>query len=256
MAKSGLLLLVVAVMAVCVLMSGCIGTNPAVPTQTPTPTETPSTVPVTTITVEKYGIEIPANEMIRFSVPSNPTTGYGWYVNNASGLVINQTYEAAPGGAEVSGSGGYEIFTITAEKAGTYAFVANYQRPWENAIPVATLNQTLVFTEPVNKTSNQPILSVAFAGKVNPAPGEQVKIVTNGNPTTGYGWVAANTTTLEILNETYVPTPVADDIVGAGGVYEWLVTADQAGTYTFCANYQRPWENDPIGTFWFDITFR
>lgn len=60
------------------------------------------------------------------------------------------------------------------------------------------------------------MLTVSFEGMVSPVPGELVKIVTEGNPTTGYGWVAANTTTLKIVNETYVPTPIADDIIGAG----------------------------------------
>ncbi|MCZ0863546.1 protease inhibitor I42 family protein [Methanocorpusculum vombati] len=274
MARLGIAVFVLIAVAVCIFSAGCIGTDtPATPTPTATPaatvvpTQEPTKLPdnmtpVTTITVEKYGVAVPAGNMIRYLVPSNPTTGYQWFADNVTGLVINQTYEAAPETAGLAGAGGNEIFTITADKAGTYQFVANYQRAWEDKIPEATLNQTLVFSNGTKTETTDPLLSVTFEGIVSPAAGETVKITTEGNPTTGYQWTAVpglsatKSDNLVILNATYVPTPVADGIVGSGGTYEWLVTAEKPGTYEFRAQYKRSWEDEPAGEFFFTITFR
>ncbi|MDR0980563.1 MAG: protease inhibitor I42 family protein [Methanocalculaceae archaeon] len=218
--------------------------------------------PVTTITVQKYGLTIPAGNMMRFTVPSNPTTGYQWFTDNVTGLVINQTYEATPTIDDIVGFGGNEIFTITAEKAGTYPFVANYQRAWEDKIPEATLIQGLVFSNGTKTEATDPLLSVSFDGTVSPTAGEVVKITTEGNPTTGYEWTAipglssTRSDNLVILNSTYVPTLVDSGIVGSGGTYEWLVTAEKPGTYEFHAQYKRSWEDEPAGEFFFNITFR
>lgn len=58
---------------------------------------------------------------------------------------------------------------ITADKASTYQFVANYQRAWEDKIPEATLNQTLVFSNKTKTETTDPLLSVTFAGKCQPS---------------------------------------------------------------------------------------
>lgn len=272
MARFGIAVFVLIAVAVCIFGAGCIGTDtPTTPTATPTatvvPTQEPTKLPenmtpVTTITVEKYGVAIPTGNMIRYIVPSNPTTGYLWFADNDTGLVINQTYEAAPGTAGIAGSGGNDIFMITADKAGTYQFVANYQRAWEDKIPEATLNQTLVFSNETKTETTDPLLSVTFEGIVSPAAGEIVKITTKGNPTTGYEWTAvpglsaSENDNLVLLSTAYVPTPVADGIVGSGGAYEWFVTAEKPGTYEFRAQYKRSWEDEPAGAFFFNITFR
>ena len=274
MARLGIAVFVLIAVAVCISSAGCIGTDtPATPTPTATPTATvvptqeptklpENMTPVTTITVEKYGVAIPAGNMIRYIVPSNPTTGYQWFADNDTGLVINQTYEASPTAGTITGSGGNDIFMITADKAGTYQFVANYQRAWEDKIPEATLNQTLVFSNETKTETTDPLLSVTFAGSVSPAAGEIVKITTEGNPTTGYQWTAVpglsavKSDNLVILNATYVPTPVAEGIVGSGGTYEWLVTAEKPGTYEFHAQYKRSWDDELAGELFFTITFR
>ncbi|MDV0444393.1 protease inhibitor I42 family protein [Methanorbis rubei] len=254
MRQSGIVLLVLVVVAACVLAAGCIGTDNS--TVTPTPTPTPSVEPVTVITVDKFGTAIPANDMIRFILPSNPTTGYQWITKNVSGLVINQTYEATPVAEGIVGSGGVEIFTITADKAGTYEFTAEYKRSWENETPAATFIQYLVYVDATDTPADIPMLSVVFVGDVNPKAGEVVKVITEGNPTTGYEWTITNDTQLKVLNSTFATSAIpGSTMVGVGGFYEWLVTADKAGTYEFAAEYKRSWEDEPVGKFFFDITF-
>ncbi len=270
MARFGIAVFILIAVVVCIFSAGCIGTDtPATPTPTPpvtiVPTQEPTPgnmTPVTTITVQKYGVAVPAGNTMQFTVPSNPTTGYQWLADNVTGLVINQTYQATPVADNIAGSGGNEIFTITAEKAGTYLFIANYQRPWENKIAEATLYQTLIFSNGTKTETADPLLSVTFDGIVSPAAGEVVQITTAGNPTTGYEWTAVpglsatKSDNIVILNSTYVPTPVAGPIVGSGGTYEWLVTAEKPGTYEFRAQYKRSWEDEPVGEFYFNITFR
>ena len=266
MRKSGIVLLVLVVVAACVLAAGCIGTNnsTATPTQTPVPTgngtvaptPAPTEEPVKTVTVQKFGMAIPANDMIRFGLPANPTTGYQWAAANVTGLVINQTYDATPVAEGIVGSGGHDIFTITAENAGTYTFTAGDQRSWENETPLETFTQQLVFANVTDRPADEPMLSVTFDGTVNPKTGEVVKIVTEGNPTTGYQWIVSNDTTVKVLNSTFVASAAdSGPIVGVGGNYEWLVTADKAGTYVFGAEYKRSWEEEPVGAFFFKITF-
>ncbi|MDU9376505.1 hypothetical protein McpSp1_11260 [Methanocorpusculaceae archaeon Sp1] len=254
MRKFGILFVMLVVVAACVLAAGCIGTDSG--SATPTPTPTPTSEQVTTVMVDKFGTVIPANDKIQFILPSNPTTGYGWIAADVSGLVINQTYEATPVEEGIAGSGGNDIFTITADKAGTYQFVAEYKRSWENETPLETFTQDLIFVDPTTTPSDVPLLSVAFTGKVNPAASEVVKVVTEGNPTTGYEWTITNDTQLKVLNSTFVSSAIpGSTMVGVGGFYEWYVTAEKAGTYEFAAEYKRSWEDEPIGKFFFDITF-
>lgn len=249
----------------CVLIAGCTGTptgpvSPA-PTPTPVPTAMPNaTEPVTTVAVEKFGDGLPANEFVQITLPGNPTTGYDWLVESVPGLTVNTTYVQTPGSENLTGAGGTYVYLISAEKAGIYQFSAAYARPWENTTPpLWTMNQTLTFGDPVSTPATEPSLSLTFAGDVNPSVGQVVKITTSGNPTTGYVWNVTNVTTVKVLNESYVqdtmPEGALPPIAGMGGTYEWLVTADAAGTYQFGAAYARPWEGAPVSIFWFDLTF-
>ncbi len=246
----------------CILIAGCTGTptEPVSPTPTPAPTSTPAvTEPVTTVSVEKFGLGIPANDFIQITLPGNPTTGYEWVVESVPGLIVNTTYVQTPGTENMTGAGGNYVYLISAEKAGTYTFTAAYVRPWENVTPLWTMTQKLTFGDLTAEPSTEPSLSLTFAGTVNPAAGELVKVTTAGNPTTGYVWNVTNVTTVKVVNESYVqdtmPEGALPPIVGMGGTYEWLVTADAPGTYQFGAAYARSWEDAPVSTFWFDLTF-
>lgn len=125
MTKLGISVFLLIAGAVCIFSAGCIGTDTsATPTPTATPTATvvptqgptklpENMTPVTTITVEKYGVAIPAGNMIRYIVPSNPTTGYQWTavpglsaVKSDNLVILNATYVPTPVAEGIVGSGG------------------------------------------------------------------------------------------------------------------------------------------------------
>ncbi|HJJ50004.1 MAG TPA: protease inhibitor I42 family protein [Methanocorpusculum sp.] len=229
----------------CLCAAGCI--TPDVPVSIADP--------VLTVTVEKDGMAIPTGASMQFVLPANPTTGYGWMVLKSEGLIIAEEYVATPVPEGWTGGGGYQYYTVTAEKAGTYPFTAEYKRAWEtDAKPIYTFTQTLVFSKAENdERDGDVMLSLLFAGIINPKAGDVVKICTDGNPTTGYYWKAEPDGGLTVLKDDYITIPDTG-LVGAGGTYEWYITAKKAGTYQFGAKCQRPGQ-DPTGLFYFDLTF-
>ncbi len=233
------------VFIICIFAAGCI--SPEVPVNTDNP--------VLTVTVEKAGIMIPANASMTYILPANPTTGYTWNVMESSGLNVTDEYKATPVPEGWTGGGGYQYYTLTSDKAGTYTFKAAYARSWEtDTEPIYTMTQELVFSEAENDDdAGSVMLSVLFDGTVNPKAGEVVKICTEGNPTTGYYWTAAPETGLTVLKDDYV-TEGTSGMAGAGGTYVWYVTAEKAGTYSFKATCQRSGQ-DPSNMFFFDLTF-
>jgi inhibitor of cysteine peptidase len=62
------------------------------------------------------------------------------------------------------------------------------------------------------------------------------------NGTTGYLWNLTVTPGLKITNDTFVPAETAKNVVGAGGVRVWEITAVQTGEQKIQGVYKRPWE--------------
>jgi inhibitor of cysteine peptidase len=62
------------------------------------------------------------------------------------------------------------------------------------------------------------------------------------NPTTGYEWEITTTDGLVVMSDTYEPSDTSGQKVGAGGIHEWELHAQEPGTYTFDAIYKRNWE--------------
>jgi predicted secreted protein len=87
------------------------------------------------------------------------------------------------------------------------------------------------------------------------AVGDTIKVVLEGNPTTGYGWTAALTPAdsgiiQQVGEPTYVPDSVPSGIVGAGGTYTFTFKALAVGQVSLKLAYARPWESvPPLQTF-------
>ena len=66
------------------------------------------------------------------SLPSNPTTGYSWKVEQSNDL-FEITSEFAEGEGGALGAGGTDIFTLTPQASGETAVMFMYGRSWEEA---------------------------------------------------------------------------------------------------------------------------
>lgn len=64
------------------------------------------------------------------SLPSNPTTGYSWKVEQSNDL-FEITSEFAEGEGGALGAGGTDTFTLTPQASGETAVMFMYGRSWE-----------------------------------------------------------------------------------------------------------------------------
>ncbi len=85
--------------------------------------------------------------------------------------------------------------------------------------------------------------------------GNTLTISAAGNPTTGYVWNVTEAEGLTIIDETYTQDAAEPGMTGVGGTYEWQVTAEEPGTYTFTAEYKRPWEDEVADTMTLTLIF-
>ena len=231
-----ILLLSVAV----ILTAGCISDGPEEPY---IPGEDEEIIAWYTVTVEKVASNIYPGDKLVIAIPSS---GYTWEVTESSGLDYEEDFEYTE-------NGGHSYFTISADKPGEYTFSADLlhlQMIGEHK-KYAELNMPIAVSEGTG--SGETILTLTFDNALNPSPGEPVKIVTAGNPTTGYVWTMKDTPGLTVLREEYV----ADDsgLLGAGGNYEWYVTAEKAGTYTVRAECTKAGSSQIENLFFFDLIF-
>ncbi|MDV0440953.1 protease inhibitor I42 family protein [Methanorbis furvi] len=237
-----------------VLAVGIVGTAIAA-SHEPQDNNTTGITPELIVSVEKTAT-VSAGEQVKFIVPGNPTTGYRWIVTDADGLNVTEEFIQATQEEGMVGVGGWQVFVLTAENAGTYTFTAEYKRSWEtDAEPVYTFTQTVVVTESSGEAAEEPVYVISFDGMMNPQVNEVVKIIVPGNPTTGYVWNAAAADGLKILKSEYLPDEHEEGMTGVGGTYVWYVTAENAGTYTFGAEYKRSWETTAAEQFTVNLTF-
>ncbi|WP_166627375.1 protease inhibitor I42 family protein [Methanimicrococcus blatticola] len=233
--------------------SGCLGSDDSANNTTNNSTNNSTDTSVTVITVEKEGLAIGANEKIQISLPTASRLGYRWVAENVSGLNITSELKNNPATAE-NGSAD-TIFTITADKEGSYIFKADCKHVSSDT-PTYTITQQLDYAAPIDSISETPNLILTYEGIPTPKTGGVVEIRTRGNPTTGYTWIApmSENGMLRLLDSTYVEDEHEEGMTGVGGTYIWYVTSDIAGTYMFDAIEFRGTE-EPVSKFYFNITF-
>jgi len=91
--------------------------------------------------------------------------------------------------------------------------------------------------------------------------GDQLMVVLQGNPTTGYEWSNALLYEYAVLRELaepeYRPTSMDTGMVGAGGLYLFRFEAVDIGPQAFQFVYRRSWETtDSDREFVFDVVVR
>jgi inhibitor of cysteine peptidase len=84
-------------------------------------------------------IEVNAGGSFTVILSSNPTTGYGWSIDQLDPIILQQVGEAvyAPESKDekLVGSGGNETFTFKALASGQTDLKLTYHRPWETDVP-------------------------------------------------------------------------------------------------------------------------
>jgi inhibitor of cysteine peptidase len=66
-----------------------------------------------------------------------------------------------------------------------------------------------------------------------------VKIQLDENPTTGYSWNTTESSGIQVLSSSFVPS--APGRFGAGGIHSWVIKVTGTGTQQFRGVYKQPW---------------
>ena len=88
-------------------------------------------------------IEIAAGESFTVVLEGNPTTGYGWLVDDLDEAVLSVEETAYRSDSDLIGSGGTFTFTFTGAAAGTTQVRLGYQRSWEFVEPIQAFGITV-----------------------------------------------------------------------------------------------------------------
>lgn len=96
--------------------------------------------PINKITLKK-------GETYHLELPSNPTTGYSWYLAkdipvNAPIRIIKTEY--SPQKTNLVGSGGIQYWDIKGVKKGVCTVALEYKRPWEKNTKPADVKQMII----------------------------------------------------------------------------------------------------------------
>ncbi|MBQ0107330.1 MAG: protease inhibitor I42 family protein [Methanocorpusculum sp.] len=189
-----------------------------------------------------------AGSIFCITLPSNPTTGYDWQVINGKEILRGgeaiYVPDAAPEG--IYGVGGVDQFWFTPEKPGDYKITLKYMRSWEGEDKAAVVfSQTIHVVEDKDPYQvNGPKTTYKYDSfNINPAAGEQVKIVVDKQlKKDGCSWTAADTNGLIIAN--YGDNPAV-----------WLVTANKPGDYLFKAEYKKEGDKTAVSSVEIPLKF-
>jgi len=80
-------------------------------------------------------IELTIDSEFVIKLESNPTTGYGWILDEKTDTsivsMVGSEYAQSEEDEELVGAGGHEIFTFKAIASGDTTVLLNYERSWE-----------------------------------------------------------------------------------------------------------------------------
>ncbi|MEQ1672511.1 MAG: protease inhibitor I42 family protein [Hyphomicrobium sp.] len=114
----------------------------------------PATLTLTSEKDDGRTISLALGTLLNADLASNPTTGFQWSVAGAlpSCLELVSTHGVAPapakpGGHDLVGAPGRQIFTFRAVRQGTGALRLEYRRSWEKETPPAKIFTVTVGVE-------------------------------------------------------------------------------------------------------------
>ncbi|MBR4225865.1 MAG: protease inhibitor I42 family protein [Candidatus Methanomethylophilaceae archaeon] len=71
-------------------------------------------------------------------IPSNPTTGFQWSVEDDGGLKVKERYVPHCRDSRLRGGGGDTVYELSSDSPGDYIFKARYSRSWEG-VPIKSM---------------------------------------------------------------------------------------------------------------------
>jgi inhibitor of cysteine peptidase len=79
-------------------------------------------------------IDARVGEVFQIKLPSRPSTGYGWQIDESDGAEVSLVQKDVPslnGQKPKVGGPAQEVITLKAEKIGKTTLTLSYRRPWE-----------------------------------------------------------------------------------------------------------------------------
>lgn len=212
----------------------------------------------------KEGITYNVGDTMAVRLQGYPYLRLEWAVKNCDeGLSISEGI-ATPVNMYDPTEGMYQNFTITALAEGNHSFALELVPISQEAKDLVSQSAALGSYEYADTIhvvkSDEPNLtprgmfSISSPSGELPKAGNAVEITVNGNPSTGYNWVAQETAGLVISDVVYTPYR-ADEKLGVGGTYSWKITAKEPGTYKFTALNLREGSSDPATRIIVDVVF-
>jgi inhibitor of cysteine peptidase len=229
-----------------------------------------------TLNVSLSGFVVPVGEKLAVELvreassdaATDPIVVKAWTLTNADGELLKETvYDDGPEIADWLGS------VSLCDTDGTPLPVGHYTLEISTAVGTFTVGLQAIDGVPSGRfrlSATVCGLSIELyrlvteedAGRtLDLRVGDQLMVVLQGNPTTGYEWSNAllyEYAVLRALAEPeYRPTSMDTGMVGAGGLYLFRFEAVDVGSQAFRFVYQRPWEStDSDREFVFDVVVR
>jgi inhibitor of cysteine peptidase len=165
-----------------------------------------------------------------------------------------------PGDDAPEGEGGLSVWDFMAVGSGESTLRLIYQFPGdEEANDVFEINvvvaPSLEIPVEVGDTPEMSLTAEDSGQEIHLEPGEEVEIILDSNPTTGYEWTLAKLDEAVLVQSGEVDY-VADEPVapGSGGLDSWRFEAVAPGTTTLRLEYAASYESNPEPVEVFVIT--
>ena len=177
------------------------------------------------------------------SVDEYPVTGYKWFylVSDETVLSVDdQGYAESDGDGPMSGEKGTHSWMVSGKREGQASVTFASLYPWveRNTDPIIT------YTFSVDADENLTILNIEKIPEEY-APGRTtIRLIEN--PTTGYHWELEENPegVLRLIVDAYEQDLSSENMIGAGGVHNWVFRGEAQGETTLVFRYFGPSEED------------
>ncbi len=203
------------------------------------------------VLLESVVNDVGVGETLVIKLEENGSTGFIWnYSLSNPDLVkligektINPNEEKSPE-KQMSGAPYFKEWTFKVNESGEGTIIFSLYRPWEDpdtAVDFKVYN--LKAYDSINLKEGQNTLSIDEVGMIE----------LDENPSTGYSWTYNIDDSESPLNISKKIVKSNSKLLGASNKVIFEISSSKSGTHKIILEYKRPWEDDPIKTFEYDI---